>query len=261
VRLSTSSTSEPAHPSCVETVRLRVDRALTVPKDAERPDLNEDAWAADEAVTRIALSDGASESFDSRTWANLLVNAYALNPAFSSDWLTKVLGEYLESVDYESLSWSKQAAFDRGSFATLLGVELAPNGSDIEVLALGDSVAFHVRSDSLLVSFPYTTPEEFDARPLLLSTVAASNSFVTESGFFSRNSSSTWSIETGDLILVATDAVSQWVLNEHKGENSALSFLSIVDCPELFETKIKELRFQRRIKVDDSTMIRLVVEG
>lgn len=175
-------------------MKLRVDLAVTVPKDIEHQELNEDAWAVDETVSKVALSDGASESYDSRTWATLLVKAYAADSAFSIEWLGKVLADYSSMVNYESLSWSKQAAFDRGSFATLLGLELAPNG-DVEVLALGDSVAFHLRGDQLLSSFPYTLPEQFDARPLLLSTLAANNSFVGEAGFFGRNTSLSWGVE------------------------------------------------------------------
>lgn len=242
-------------------MRLRVDLAVTVPKDVERQDLNEDAWAADEAVTRIAVSDGASESFDSRAWARLLVNAYARDHGFSTEWLEKVLAEYLSSIDYESLTWSKQAAYDRGSFATLLGVELAPDRSDVKVLAIGDSTAFHLRHGQLLVSFPYTTAEEFDCRPLLLSTLASSNAFVHESGFFCQISSSTWHVQNGDILLLATDAVSQWALREVGMENSALRFVSTVDSDSDFRIEIEKLRSDGRIRLDDSTIIRLVVEG
>jgi hypothetical protein len=241
-------------------VRLRIDFAVTVPKDIERQALNEDAWAADQSVTRVAVSDGASESFDSRALATLLVNAYIADPSFSAEWLAKVLATYLVTVDYESLSWSKQAAFDRGSFATLLALEVAPNG-DIEVLALGDSVAFHLRGNELLTSFPYTSAEEFDARPQLLSTITASNAFITEPGFFGRNTCRTWHVQAGDIILLATDAVSQWALHERGPDQVALSYLRAVNSPENFESQVLELRRQSRIRVDDSTMIRLVVEG
>jgi len=240
-------------------VRLRVDLAVTVPKDIERRLLNEDAWAVDDLVTRVAVSDGASESFDSRAWANLLVNAYIADPAFSPEWLEGVLKSYMATVDYEALSWSKQAAFDRGSFATLVALEVAPN-SDVEVLALGDSVAFHLRGQELVASFPYTAPEEFEARPQLLSTIRTSNAFITEPGFFIRNTSRTWRVQSGDVLILATDAVSQWALREQLPGQEALQYLCSVDSVESFEAKVLELRGQNRIRVDDSTLIRLVVE-
>ena len=241
-------------------MRLRVDLAVTVPKDIERRALNEDAWSIDQSVTRVAVSDGASESYDSRAWATLLVNAYIADHEFSAEWLAKVLATYLATVEYESLSWAKQAAFDRGSFATLLALEVAPNDSDIEVLALGDSVAFHLRGGELLTSFPYTSAEEFDARPQLLSTVAANNAFITEPGFFGRNSSRTWHVQVGDVILLATDAVAQWALLEREPDRNALRYLRDVTALEDFEPQVLELRRQARIRVDDSTLIRLVVE-
>lgn len=240
-------------------MRLRVDLAVTVPKDIERRPQNEDAWAVDDLVTRVAVSDGASESYDSRVWSNLLVNAYIADPAFSPEWLEAVLRSYLATVDYDALSWSKQAAFDRGSFATLVAIEVAPN-SDVEVLALGDSVAFHMRGQELVASFPYTTPEEFDARPQLLSTIPSNNAFITEPGFFIRNTSRTWRVQRGDVLLLATDAVAQWALRERLPGQEALHYLRSVGSNEDFEAKVLELRGQRRIRVDDSTLIRLVVE-
>lgn len=242
-------------------MKLRVDLALTVPKDIECPQYNEDAWAVDDTVTKIALSDGASESFDSRTWAHAIVYAYSEDSSFSVSWLKNVLLNYLSAVDYESLSWSKQAAFDRGSFATLLGLELAPNGLEVEIIAIGDSVAFHVRNNQLLTSFPYVSAEQFNARPLLLSTVSSSNAFINEPRFLKRHTSSTWPVQGGDMILLATDAVAQWALNKDKAyKENVISYLLAVKSAEEFESKILELRREARIRVDDSTLIRLIVE-
>lgn len=242
-------------------MRLRIELAVTVPKDIRHQELNEDAWAVDETLTKVALSDGASESFDSRTWARLIVGTYANDSAFSAEWLGSVLANYLATIDYEALSWSKQAAFDRGSFATLLGLELAPNGANVEILALGDTVAFHLRDSKLVASFPYTDAAEFDKRPQLLSTVAASNDFIRESGFFGRNTSRSWSVKAGDVLLLATDAVAQWALLEQGPDLDALIFLQSVASDEEFESTILKLRQERRIRLDDSTLIRIVVEG
>lgn len=240
-------------------MRLRLDFAVSVPKDPARHDLNEDVWAAEERLVRVAVSDGASESFDSRTWARLLVEKYILDPAITPDWVGSIGSQYKASVDYEQLSWSKQAAYDRGSFATLLAVELALNGTEVEVLAIGDSVAIHASCGVLLASFPYTTPEEFDSRPKLLSTLASANTFVAEPGFFNKNSSKTWPVKPGDCLLLMTDAVAQWVLREQAETPSALIQMLEVAQAHEFEELVLKLRQEHRMRLDDSTLVRLIV--
>ncbi len=241
-------------------MRLRLDFAASVPKDPTRQDLNEDVWATEERVTRVAVSDGASESFDSRTWARLLVEKYILDPEITPAWVSGVAAEYKASVDYEQLSWSKQAAYDRGSFASLLAIELALNGTEVEVLAVGDSVAMHTSSELLLSSFPYTTPEEFDSRPELLSTLTAANKFISEPEFFNKHSSKTWAVKSGDYILLMTDAVAQWVLREQMEAPSALLQMLEVTQASAFEELVLKMRQERRIRLDDSTLVRLAVE-
>lgn len=241
-------------------MRFRVDLAASVPKEAERQELNEDAWSVNEAPTCIAVSDGASESYDSQRWARLLVQAYVRDQGVSPEWVARRVQDYVDAVDYQALSWSRQAAFDRGSFATLLGLELAPNGVDAEVLAIGDSLAVHVRGASMLASYPFTQPEQFDARPQLLSTISANNGFVGASEFFKQNSSSTWAIQPGDFIYLVTDAVGHWLLREIPSDH-ALDVLGALRTPEDFGALVTALRQERRMRLDDSTVIRVAIEA
>lgn len=239
---------------------MRVDFAVSVPKDPAVHELNEDFWAADDKVERVAVSDGASESFDSRKWAQLLVDKYVADPAITPDWVSSIVAQYNAGVDYEQLSWSKQAAYDRGSFATLLAVEFAFNRTEVKVLAIGDSVAIHASNGVLFASFPYTTPEEFNSRPNLLSTLTAANTFVAAPGFFNKNSSKTWTVKSGDYILLMTDAVAQWVLREQMESPSALLVMLEVTQAREFEELVLRMRQEHRMRLDDSTLVRLVVE-
>lgn len=240
-------------------MRLRVDLTASVAKDPQQAELNEDAWAANEPGTCIAVADGASESYDSRAWAQLLVRAYVQDQGISAQWVADRVQAYLATVDYLSLSWSQQAGFDRGSFGTLLGLGLAANGRDAEVLAIGDSLAVHVRQNVLVASFPFTEAEQFDARPQLLSTLSAANDFVSDSEFFKADSSCTWVLEPGDLVFLVTDAVGHWLLSEAKGGN-AVQVLSDIDSLEDFESLVVAMRQERRMRLDDSTLIRVVVD-
>ena len=60
-------------------MRVHLDFAESVAKDPERPDLNEDAHSQSLNGNIFSLSDGASESYDSKSWAHLLVNKFIEN--------------------------------------------------------------------------------------------------------------------------------------------------------------------------------------
>jgi hypothetical protein len=51
---------------------MRVEFAASVAKEADAEELNEDCCLFSLDGSVAALSDGASESFDSRTWAAIL---------------------------------------------------------------------------------------------------------------------------------------------------------------------------------------------
>lgn len=238
-------------------MRFRIDFAASVPKDAASPSLNEDAWTHDEACTCVGLSDGASESFDSRTWARSLVEKYVDDQNVDAHWVDAVARQYIQSVDFDSLGWSAQRAFDRGSFATLLGLKLVENATDLDVLCVGDSLAVHMRRGAVLATFPFTKPEDLEARPTLVSTRREANTFLEEPGFFTRE---TWTVLPGDVIYAVTDAVAHWLLSEMHTCADTLQTLQELSTEGEFAELIFELRAAQRMKLDDSTLIRLVVE-
>lgn len=231
-----------------------MELAASVSKDPKRQDLNEDAFA--EGDTCFALADGASESYDSKSWARLLTEAYMLNQNVDVPWVAERVLTYANASDFESMTWSRQAAYERGSFATLLGLKGGANGRDVDVLAIGDSLAVHVRDGLMLASFPFQQAGQFDARPQLLSTLAVANDFVREFDFFPSNSI-TWSVQPGDQILLVTDAVGHWLLSHVQ----ALSELNTISDQDEFERLVVERRLDKTMRLDDSTFLRIVISG
>ena len=55
----------------------------------------------------------------------------------------------------------QQASFDKGSFASLLGVRMADGGRAIQVLSVGDSLAVLCDGDRIKATFPLSTAAEF----------------------------------------------------------------------------------------------------
>lgn len=192
---------------------MRVIFCGQVTKDPSYPEANEDAYAIVRNTGRVAISDGASESFDSKTWAKLLVDAFTKSPELNHSWLSTVVRQYNESYDLSKLSWSKYAAFERGSFATLLGIEKFSEQSVIRVQSVGDSLAVLLSGSKVVCSFPYKKASQFQCRPDLFSTSALHNGFFYEADFFSRHFK-TWDLRKLEdpFLLCMTDALGEWAL-------------------------------------------------
>jgi Protein phosphatase 2C len=234
----------------------RCSFAAQTSKELDRPELNEDVFAFDPAVTRIALSDGASESFDSRTFAHLLVKSFERDPRPNSEWLARTLEQYESGIDLTALSWSQQAAFERGSFATLLGVEVHESDHQVAVFGVGDSVAVFVEEGALLRSFPLQTSEEFREKPRLFSTRAGANGFTCEPNFCDRHSIAVGVTQATTLLLM-TDAIAAWFLASVENATEQWRRLLTLGSPEELQALVQQERATGAMRVDDVTLLRV----
>jgi hypothetical protein len=211
---------------------------------------NEDAKSVSTRRGVSALSDGASVSFDSAAWANILVRRYAQNPRFDRDWLNGAIREFGKLYDRESLPWMQQASLDRGTFASLLGVRHDGTGI-VDVLAIGDTIAVFCDGDYILSSFPYTSPDEFEQRPQLLSTNAADNNFIDD--IEPRR----WNLNEYErpALLCMTDALGQWVLAHRNDEPSPIAILRQIKSLARFRRFVASERQAGRLRRDDTTLL------
>lgn len=234
-----------------------------VAKDlSSSPEHIEDVYAISKDGTRVVLCDGASESFDSRTWAELLANKFLCDPDIQSGWTADVLSNYSDKFDYQQMSWAKQASFDRGSFSTLLGFQFFPDDSYVQITGVGDSVAFLLREGSMIDSYPYTHMDEFQLRPRLLSTNVKHNEFVSSPDFMCLHNKK-WTIDRDKKhnILMMTDAIAEWVLSSiHSDVFSWESLLCLSNHDELEELVLAK-RGSSNMRTDDVTLINIAFEG
>jgi hypothetical protein len=242
-------------------VKVSLDSVFSVSKDPERTELNEDSFDRDMEGSVFALADGASESYDSQTWARMLVHKYVENPNFNGEWVSEVQQIYQSSVDFNALSWSKQLAYERGSFATLLGLKLSNENKVADIFSVGDSLAVHIRDGVCIRSFPFQYPEQFDARPELLSTLRHQNKFTQDDLFVISDHSEKWDLMTGDLIFMFTDAIGQWFLRELNYEINSVESLKKITTEIEFQSLILAMRGEKRMKLDDSTLLKFIVES
>lgn len=228
----------------------------TVPKDPECPEANEDKFAFSEDGRRLALCDGASESFNSMLWADLLARKFIADPKVNPEWVASALAEYSAAHDFPSMSWSKQAAFERGSFATLIGIEQFEEHQTVDVLAIGDSITMLVDCGKLIHAWPFDDPEKFKERPTLLATLPAHNHFFSGNSFWTLHGK-TFFLEklTQPKLICMTDALGEWALKQALADDSGfIELLSLQTEEQLAELVLKE-RAAKRMRIDDSTLL------
>jgi len=228
----------------------------TVPKHLGDADRNEDAYKWSSTRSALALSDGATESFDSRLWAQILVRLFLLKPEVSKERMDVAITAFTRRHDPQSLSWSRQAAFDRGSFATLLGVSMNPELDQAHLIAIGDSVALLLDGIRLVSSFPYTDPQQFKARPTLLATRRELNSFLDQPDHISA-ATADWDLKklSQPRIVCMTDAIAEWFLGLAQGDPCAGEVLLGISDNDHLETLVSHERDAGRMQVDDTTML------
>src|SRR5262245_4684557 len=138
----------------------RVLHVFSIPKTEDTR--NEDQFCISPDQSICAVSDGASVSFDSGPWAEILSRRFVENHHISRTWVEAAIDEYRSAYDREAMSWAYQAAFDRGSFATLLGIVCSPDGKGVRTFAFGDTLLAFVDSGRLVRTIPYVQSGEFD---------------------------------------------------------------------------------------------------
>lgn len=242
---------------------MNVAFAEQVPKDlSSGQEYIEDRYAISKDNERVVLCDGASESFDSRYWAELLANKFLCDPEIKSGWIADLLSTYRGQFDYQQMSWSKQASFDRGSFSTLLGVQFFSSENLVKLTGIGDTVAFLLCAGSMVDSYPYTHADEFQRRPRLLSTNLEHNEFISSPDFESSYNKK-WIIDKDKPhhILIMTDAMAEWVLRSSQTNNFAWERLLCLRKLRDFEELVLSERSASNMKIDDTTLITITFES
>jgi hypothetical protein len=234
----------------------------SVPKELSYPDSNEDCFAISDNNLSCAISDGASESFDSKAWAKSLCSNFICKETTLLDLskpeqlcvlFNKARNDFNSDYVNRELTWSQKLAFDRGNFATLVGV--IEESNYIRILAIGDSVAVWFTPQVAFKSHLLRSSAEFNLRPLLASSIAADDAH-----FFAENPSR-WSvieikkdcIKDGVLYLM-TDAIAYhlFTLIENKEHKKVIDILQLNS--EDFTRWVIENRSLRSLKIDDTTL-------
>jgi len=229
----------------------------SVAKYLDRPEDNEDAYDVAAERGRIVVSDGASESYDGKSWAGLLTKAFAEAPP-AEEALATCVEAFTALHDPASMGWSKAAAYERGSFATALIVQEDLAEQAVAIQCVGDSCAVLTDGKDLLNVLPYQKASEFEGKPTLLSTLPRHNTHLFASGMFSVPEV-VWSYKDARplFLLCMTDALGAWLLRSHEEADGGLALERLLEVRSEADlsTLVELERAEGRMRRDDSTLV------
>lgn len=243
---------------------LRIHTFL-LPKRGSLPSECEDAIAINKARTVFAIADGATEAYDSRSWARLFIRSWIrIDPtAFEiEDFepLSLDLGRRLHRKwSRRNLPWYAEEKSQFGSFLAFLGLQfhLVDNSLQWRAIALGDCCLIHRNGTLVCDTFPLTRSEEFGSNPILLPSI---HSKLRRALDHIRQMAGTAS--SGHDFLLLSDAVASWFLKQREeGSDELQVFDKLTDSDDTdgLTDFFEGLRNQDKIKNDDVAVIRIVI--
>ena len=266
-------------------------RTFSYAKDSEQPEANQDFVLCDGEHGRAIIADGVSSAIFSRSWARILAHdiADALPPDFNDTerfnaWLAKLRERWFQSIDSTQLAWYQRPKLASGAFSTLLWFQLEPcllpneNEPEFELAeafdpdrrcflltgwTIGDSCLFHVRQDKPLTGY-YDGTELMNVFPIEHSDDFSDTAIALGSVNLGRDSSLQFTplrriVQEGDWLILATDAISQWLLRLYENGISPdwNDFWNLTEAD--FDQEIEQMRLEREIGCDDTTLALLYV--
>ena len=237
---------------------------------------NEDICVISPNENFFALCDGAGGSELPRSWGFFLGQQWLRQPLYyneegiTEELLSQWLNDPRQNWAYwVAHSWRREkntrnqqdnkppianAAINKilrkGAAATLLGLRI--DNYHWYATALGDTCLFQIDGEGqILSSMPLTHSSQFTQTPPLLSSRVDSNPGILLPSI--RFSSSSY--RPNEILLMATDALSRWILLQQERRSTSWQQLLNIGDQEEFESLIIELRQQEQIEEDDTTLV------
>jgi len=225
------------------------------------------APGADPPYARFAIADGATETYDSKRWANQLITSFIspdqddgighpdLERGTMSAWF-KAMQDRWQVETPATDDYIEQQKLVEGTLATFVGGELT--GLDgatpaWQAAALGDAVLFHVRNGRLVTHLPPLSSRDFDSAPEGISTLPGRLDRMSDRLLFQHGR-----LAPGDVIFAATDAFAKWMTTAVERRNDALwPMLGSLGHPSTFAQLVNAERRAKALKDDDVTLMRI----
>lgn len=225
----------------------------------------EDAYGESAADGLFAIADGAGTTLFSNIWAKILIQSFLTNPLLSADpfevewWVRQVQEQFKqEAPDTEKMAWNAlQKTQNQGSHATLATLRVwrkLAGSAHAKLLIIGDSCILIGNPRSGRVqSFLLNNPTDFERAPVC---IPSKRSIFHR--YFHRCHVKQVELLPGDVVVLATDAVSKWVISAANGRHETVldAFQELItQTPATWEKFILECRNRGEMADDDSTAL------
>ena len=229
----------------------------TISKDVAIDGSNEDSYCLrlNAPVPRVAVFDGASESYAARKWSKLVAEEWGRMHDKDWGWIDRAQTRYERNSNKTGLSWAQEVASDRGSFATVCYVDIEEDW--LNFCAVGDSCLFLIDDKEITFSYPYVSETQFTSAPLAVSS-RPDNLKMNKDNLLMGMDRLRFRASGTKQILLATDAVSCWLLADNQ-QIRAGRLAQLLNCktPLEFQQLVVEERTNKNMHVDDSTVVLL----
>ena len=230
---------------------------FSLPKLGESIESNADSCEVDLKAMAFAIADGVSQSFNPRTWSQL-VSEFAVRSrgSISVSEIENLSLELPREIPDDE-PWYISEMRERGSQSTLLYVEFdaKDSGTVLHLQSVGDCCAFHIRAGKVIDSWPFCREFDFPTRP---SAVMTKSPFVL--GEVARQS---WELANDDEIILATDAMSRFFVKavQRNAEIEVTTVFPFLDretgSDELFSEWSESARREGFLEDDDLTVLHI----
>ena len=238
-------------------------KQFLLPKSGHALSECEDAIGINAATRRFAVADGATEAFDSQTWARSLAHDWVeLEPTEQTReefraWVAKRGQSLHDSWNGLRLSWYAEEKARTGSFAAFVGVqlELDEPSPSWKAIALGDSCLLHRRNEEILQALPISDYESFNATPLLVPSQLTMQDRALENLVVASGT-----LRDGDVLLLLSDAIAAWYLMLVEKDDqirSAFDLLLKAGQADELRQLMEKHRLSGKLKDDDVAAIRI----
>jgi hypothetical protein len=257
----------------------RQARFFMVAKGNDLPVNSDDACVISKDETCFALCDGASGSRLPRSWAALLGQQWIAKPFQQTNadefyawlmeprerWQQWVQGRWKPQVDQRNeligdrpvSSEVVRKTLQIGASATFLGLKLVRTSNLWHACAIGDTCLFVFQRDKsenlqMRECYPLSSSAQFGDRPPLINSIDNNIQGLMPYLSFAKGQ-----IRAGDMLLMATDALAQWLLVElEQRQNDWQALFSLRDTRQ-FAAFIEQQRQHPTYGMvdDDTTMV------
>ncbi|MDE0041326.1 MAG: protein phosphatase 2C domain-containing protein [Candidatus Poribacteria bacterium] len=243
-----------------------VAKSFITQKAAENREDCQDAFCQNEGMARYAVADGATQSFFPKEWAELLVGHFCeASVSFPTrkswrSWIEPVQVRWYAQVkrtveEHDKFYLNNRFKFKQPAASTFIGLEFDKAQAKWEAMIVGDSCLFHLDARGFR-SYEIERSADFTNRPRVFASYDKDNH--SEPSFVKCNAT------PGDTLILATDALAQWILQQEEAgkRDEVLSELKKIEDQHQFREFINRVRTDEDFPLvnDDVTLMIISVE-